>query len=311
MRRSTATRAAFRNSFQSTHPLRGATRSWSWSRRATSFQSTHPLRGATARRICYAKIYQISIHAPLAGCDQHGQHPGDGARQISIHAPLAGCDIVLSVSFFLCRISIHAPLAGCDIFGAPLRRGSHSFQSTHPLRGATADDLARIRDIIISIHAPLAGCDQRIRVRGLDRAVISIHAPLAGCDSGGRPQTTGHYTFQSTHPLRGATDAARFVRDTAGISIHAPLAGCDSKSAQKNAALLRKRYKYKAFVCKKCTSGDLTGAYSSKNTLYSGANCSENPCALSVRTHRISGPSTSNPGLMPKCSILERYFSPR
>lgn len=95
------------------------------------------------------------------------------------------------------------------------------------------------------------------------------------------------------------------------ISIHAPLAGCDSKSAQKNAALLRKRYKYKLFVCKKCTSGDLTGAYSSKNTLYSGANCSENPCALSVRTHRISGPSTSNPGLMPKCSILERYFSPR
>lgn len=109
------------------------------------------------------------------------------------------------------------------------------------------------------------------------------------------------------------TGSATFHYNTSifRISIHAPLAGCDSKSAQKNAALLRKRYKYKFFVCKKCTSGDFTGAYSSKNTLYSGANCSENPCALSVRTHRISGPSTSNPGLMPKCSILERYFSPR
>jgi len=27
---------------------------------------------------------------------------------------------------------------------------------------------------------------------------------------------------------------------------------------------LRKRYKYKLFVCKKCTSGGLTGTYSSK-----------------------------------------------
>ena len=162
---------------------------------------------------------------------------------------------------------------------------------------------------------------------------ISIHAPLAGCDATRSLLSAACLAFQSTHPLRGATVIVRALFTTlcisihaplAGcdfedyikghrlpISIHAPLAGCDSKSAQKNAALLRKRYKYKFFVCKKCTSGDLTGAYSSKNTLYSGANCPENPCALSVRTHRISGPSTSNPGLMPKCSILERYFSPR
>lgn len=163
---------------------------------------------------------------------------------------------------------------------------------------------------------------------------LSFAAPLAGRDDWEQPESTNPYKFQSTRPLRGATYCRPCLGDTSGhfnprapcgvrretlwlddravaISIHAPLAGCDSKSAQKNAALLRKRYKYKFFVCKKCTSGDLTGAYSSKNTLYSGANCSENPCALSVRTHRISGPSTSNPGLMPKCSILERYFSPR
>ena len=34
--------------------------------------------------------------------------------------------------------------------------------------------------------------------------------------------------FQSTHPLRGATDPAADLADEGGISIHAPLAGCDS-----------------------------------------------------------------------------------
>ena len=79
--------------FQSTHPLRGATR---WRRThadaRSKFQSTHPLRGATcwtrpsARRTgnfnprtpCGVRLYagasrrcrkDISIHAPLAGCD--------------------------------------------------------------------------------------------------------------------------------------------------------------------------------------------------------------------------------------------------
>ncbi len=79
--------------FQSTHPLRGATSMFCsfcqaflyfnprtpcgvrlcagnaphlWRR----FQSTHPLRGATRDTKLTASIWQISIHAPLAGCDK-------------------------------------------------------------------------------------------------------------------------------------------------------------------------------------------------------------------------------------------------
>ena len=59
-----------RSIFQSTRPLRGATRRWRscWSRRSR-FQSTRPLRGAT-----------------------HGSIHGPGGKQISIHAPLTGRD---------------------------------------------------------------------------------------------------------------------------------------------------------------------------------------------------------------------------
>ena len=139
----------------------------------------------------------------------------------------------------------------------------YGFQSTRPLRGATrrlrtagrsaghfnprAPCGARLQPLVlfhlrvISIHAPLAGRDHKAFGDARAAAGISIHAPLAGRDS--------------------ETKAWRYCQI---ISIHAPLAGRDSKSAQKNAALLRKRYKYKLFVCKKCTSGGLTGTYSSK-----------------------------------------------
>ena len=58
----------------------------------------------------------------------------------------------------------------------------------------------------ISIHAPLAGCDDAQRVIYRIKINISIHAPLAGCDEDDARAMTGLLVFQSTHPLRGATD---------------------------------------------------------------------------------------------------------
>ena len=55
--------------FQSTHPLRGATSAAAASPLRARFQSTHPLRGATRYRQVFRQHEQISIHAPLAGCD--------------------------------------------------------------------------------------------------------------------------------------------------------------------------------------------------------------------------------------------------
>ena len=297
--------------FQSPHPLRGATSSFLiQSTKPVKFQSTHPLRGATP---CFLAPTSPAQHFnPRTPCGVRratGRQDPDAAQFQSTH-PLRGATDFGKFVETMRDISIHAPLAGCDAIpprrkpGAvdfnprtpcgvrrkrrPATTCAPAFQSTHPLRGATTR-----------------------RQTGTAKRTISIHAPLAGCDTRASAQQHAHYIFQSTHPLRGATRHRRAALFTVQNFNPRTPCGVRQQKRTKNAALLRKRYKYKFFVCKKCTSGDLTGAYSSKNTLYSGANCSENPCALSVRTHRISGPSTSNPGLMPKCSILERYFSPR
>ena len=145
------------------------------------FQSTHPLRDATDQLDLLGGLMDISIHAPLAGCDAERPVVCIGAGGISIHAPLAGCDMLLDWLPALARISIHAPLAGCDGF---IAFTSGQFK--------------------ISIHAPLAGCDP-FTTASKAATLISIHAPLAGCDSSALLIFRICPQFQSTHPLRDAT----------------------------------------------------------------------------------------------------------
>ena len=167
------------------------------------FQTTHPLRGATPAADTYTKVTLISIHAPLAGCDQRLNR-----------------SLIIAINF--------NPRTPCGV----RRRAQEAarlviqFQSTHPLRGATM--LRNLdpewRDI--SIHAPLAGCDIVDHAHNVAN-FISIHAPLAGCDIRAEVAMArnDHFNprtpcgvrlisiylnfiigkFQSTHPLRGAT----------------------------------------------------------------------------------------------------------
>ena len=78
------------------------------------FQSTHPLRGATWRSRNDCNDSNISIHAPLAGCDLC-----HAFRHVLLYDfnPRTPCGVRL-LQLFPCaaakKISIHAPLAGCD-----------------------------------------------------------------------------------------------------------------------------------------------------------------------------------------------------
>ena len=101
------------------------------------FQSTRPMRGATRRNAEREPSRRISIHAPHAGRDylygfSHAQTP------ISIHAPHAGRDLIGSSHEQKCRN--FNPRAPC---GARHSRFHHTFlvifkfQSTRPMRGAT------------------------------------------------------------------------------------------------------------------------------------------------------------------------------
>ena len=57
--------------------------------------------------------------------------------------------------------------------------------------------------------------------------VISIHAPRAGSDLSGHGFRYADNAFQSTLPVRGATEWKDLHTSNIKISIHAPRAGSD------------------------------------------------------------------------------------
>ena len=174
------------------------------------FQSTHPMRGATrsASSACFSP--RISIHAPHAGCDPafrrirfdsplfQSTHPMRGATQLLTAQdsynfnfnPRTPCGVRLSIFGRTVGTLDFNPRTPCGVRRFPSRRRRETglFQSTHPMRGATI-----------------------IFVQGVPQFAISIHAPHAGCDScAGRYRRLAS-VFQSTHPMRGATQSNKHV----------------------------------------------------------------------------------------------------
>ena len=152
---------------------------------ADRFQSTLPLRGAT-RHVRNQQAHRaISIHTPLAGSDQ-AQDDDDGADGISIHTPLAGSDSCAAEVSARSEISIHTPLAGSDFTsmrllgnrkndfnphspcGERLRFstktiGRNYFNPHSPCGERPGDCAEQFIELVISIHTPLAGSDDRTR----------------------------------------------------------------------------------------------------------------------------------------------------
>ena len=77
------------------------------------FQSTRPMRGATRVSATSCSPSRVSIHAPHAGRDE-----ADAVilvvHVVSIHAPHAGRDIAAQIKAQGVAVSIHAPHAGRD-----------------------------------------------------------------------------------------------------------------------------------------------------------------------------------------------------
>ena len=122
--------------FQSTLPMRGATKTETLYIVEGEFQSTLPMRGATVKRAGINDAGAISIHAPHAGSDPGRSLPGPSEIHFNPRSPCGE---------------------------RPQRvwaKGRQArFQSTLPMRGATRD-WVKAREICdISIHAPHAGSD--------------------------------------------------------------------------------------------------------------------------------------------------------
>ena len=145
----------------------------------------------------------ISIHAPLAGCDEERRAMKRELKDFNPRTP---------------RGVRRASAAGSS--------PTQTFQSTHPSRGATAALEIPADLLLISIHAPLAGCDTKC-VQEVKRQWNFNPRTPRGVRRDVVRTCCIKYLFQSTHPSRGAT--YRLVIDVSAleISIHAPLAGCD------------------------------------------------------------------------------------
>ena len=106
--------AVFYGIFQSTHPVRGATRDGASVTRLGRFQSTHPVRGATNAASNCSTISIISIHAPREGCDRHQDSRRHGKTSFQSTHPVRGATISRKLLIASRLISIHAPREGCD-----------------------------------------------------------------------------------------------------------------------------------------------------------------------------------------------------
>ena len=190
------------------------------------FQSTHPLRGAT--RLTKFKVVKrrISIHAPLAGCDyaklisditENNFNPRTpcGVRLMIFYQktidilfqsthPLRGATGREYWNGIYCKISIHAPLAGCDFMLDEMDASIPDFNPRTPCGVRLAGEQDKRAIMRISIHAPLAGCDSQEYASCPFSRNFNPRTPC-GVRLGAIYSDKGALRFQSTHPLRGAT----------------------------------------------------------------------------------------------------------
>ena len=166
------------------------------------FQSTLPLRGATSAQTISIRIPRFQSTLPLRGATSFHGRPVVGL-QFQSTLPLRGATRFVQKIGIVMLISIHAPLAGSDVL-----------RQFHPNHSA------------ISIHAPLAGSDQDIADQDTN---LEHFNPRSPCGERPAASVTPHvaWLFQSTLPLRGATESCRTSAFRETISIHAPLAGSD------------------------------------------------------------------------------------
>ena len=143
---------------------------------ANQFQSTPPMRGATRYQSSNLLLRHISIHAPHAGSDL----PICGMRMIPLNFnPRPPCgERPLADLLLLCRksISIHAPHAGSDLanvdFAVVLNISIHA-----PHAGSDYGSIQRVSGKPISIHAPHAGSDKTVKQPSIVRGHFNPRPP--------------------------------------------------------------------------------------------------------------------------------------
>ncbi len=223
--------------FQSTLPMRGATR-WIAIRSSNSpFQSTLPMRGATTVRAGQrTAICNFNPHSP---CGERHTRWSKTIRVLVFQStlPMRGAtllhfQIVLLLGYFnphspcgerrfgllvlvqLCLFQSTLPMRGATLLRHHQSPNTSLFQSTLPMRGATCASLSLLT--ILDNFNPHSPCGERPLLGSLIAPAWRYFNPHSPC--GERPERDEY--------------AAKIL----GISIHTPHAGSDMDTAMQRAA---------------------------------------------------------------------------
>ena len=158
--------------FQSTPPVKAATRPALATLPQAIFQSTPPVKAATLYAWNQYDYVEISIHAAREG--------GDFTCaclcklfKISIHAAREGGDAIAILPSATSSISIHAAREGGDSPAASMVLIRAVFQSTPPVKAATVRIAEKPCGYFISIHAAREGGD--INPTGFSTAIFDFN----------------------------------------------------------------------------------------------------------------------------------------
>ena len=103
-----------KDAFQSTRPVRGATRASAGPTTSRRFNPRAPCGARLIYRVKQNKCSGVSIHAPRAGRDARRRRPPRGPRCFNPRAPCGARRLPLFSSWTPPMVSIHAPRAGRD-----------------------------------------------------------------------------------------------------------------------------------------------------------------------------------------------------
>ena len=219
-------------SFQSTLPMRGATRGFSRPARSPRyFNPRSPCGERPAYRNRYAALAHISIHAPHVGSDGRWTLRFFACPTFQSTLPMwgattAGAETRWKAANFNPRSPCGERQRTDEIMKQEIK-----FQSTLPMWGATLAFIGSERSRTISIHAPHVGSDARLIRNDLIEADFNPRSPCGERQWDqvlhGRPPD-----FNPRSPCGERLDRVPFFPFVKSISIHAPHAGSDLTAAR-------------------------------------------------------------------------------
>ena len=175
----------------------------------TLFQSTRPIRGATKAsvetRIVQAENY-FNPRAPY-GARRTGKLVAlYGTQDFNPRAPYGARRAAKVRPRVIILISIHAPHTGRDKFAGNMYILYDEFQSTRPIRGATCGQRRGMRlHHYFNPRAPYGARRARYSFTNRRTSYFNPRAPYGARREAG-PDQHRKQQFQSTRPIRGATD---------------------------------------------------------------------------------------------------------